>query len=75
MRNNTYQHIQEEIPMFCGLNKYGYKLNINHPFINKIYNRYKKANNLSTRFPLSDSERLDFETATIDYLKKRGLIT
>ncbi len=70
MRNNTYQHIQEETPMFCGSNKYGYKLNINHPFINKIYNRYKKANNLSTRFPLSDSERLDFETATIDYLKK-----
>lgn len=65
---------EDEIPLFCSPNKYGYRLNVNHPLINKIYKRYKKKNNIARRIPLSDKQRLEFEQVTLDYLKEKGIV-
>lgn len=40
-------------------NSYGYKLNVNHPQIQPLYERYK--NKLGVKI-LSDNQRLTFET-------------
>lgn len=40
-------------------NSYGYKLNVNHPQIQPLYERYKKK--LGVKI-LSDNQRLTFET-------------
>lgn len=47
-------------------NKYGYKFNLNHPRIRTLYERYKKSKGYASTYPLSDSERFEFE----EYLQK-----
>lgn len=43
-------------------NKYGYKVNISHPKIKPLYQRFKKWKNIPNWCPLSDDERLEFES-------------
>lgn len=43
-------------------NKYGYKINITHPDIKPLYQRFKKWKGIADWCPLSDAERLEFET-------------
>lgn len=57
-------------PMIVKNNPYGFRLNVNHPLIRKIYWRYKEKNGIPRRFPLSDNERFDFEEVTIAWLIK-----
>ncbi len=53
--------------------RYGYRLNVNHPFINLLYSNYKR-DEIKTRkdFPPSDRERLRFEDKTIIQLIENG---
>lgn len=52
-----------------GVNKYGYKVNVNHPQIQPLYEQFKKK--LKTPI-LSDTERLRFENIIISkYSKER----
>lgn len=56
-------------------NKYGYRLNINHPVINPLYKAYKrKILKTSEVFPISDKERLRFEDEAILYLIRKGYL-
>lgn len=47
--------------IFNNENKYGYKLNVNHEQLNKLYRRYKDYKGLSPTLPLTDEQRLEFE--------------
>lgn len=49
-------------------NNYGYKLNVNHPQILPLYERYKKK--LGEKI-LSDTQRLTFETMIFKALQKK----
>lgn len=46
-------------------NKYGYKININHPKIKPIYEKYKKKYAIII---MSDTERLQLEQKLLEYL-------
>lgn len=59
-------------PMIARDNPYGYRLNINHPLIRKIYWRYKEKNGIPRGYPLSDHERFEFEEVTIEWLIKHN---
>lgn len=48
-------------------NKYGYRINMMHPKIEPLYKRYKKWKGIADWCPLSDAERLEFES----YILKR----
>lgn len=52
-------------------NPYGYRLNLRHPLVQKLYYRYKERLGLSRSTPLSDGERLDFEERVIPWLERR----
>lgn len=55
-------------------NKYGYQLDLKDPLVQKLYWRYKDKHHIPHWCPLSDGERLDFETTLIDWLnERRGL--
>ena len=41
---------------------YGYKVDISNPEIKPLYERYKKWKGIPSWCPLSDAERLDFES-------------
>lgn len=64
----------EPVQMLNYNNPYGYKLNVNHPLINKIYLRYKEQHGIASRIPLNDTERNEFERVTLEYLQKKGII-
>lgn len=50
------------ISIFNTDNQYGYVLNVNHPKINELYNRYKLWKGFAASFSLSDEQRFEFES-------------
>jgi hypothetical protein len=54
-------------PIFAPENKYGYKIAINHPLIQPLYERYKRK--LGERI-LSDAQRFEFERIILEKLEK-----
>ncbi len=42
--------------------RYGYKVDISDPKIKPLYERYKKRKGIPSWCPLSDDERLEFES-------------
>lgn len=50
-------------------NNYGYKINVNHPKIRPLYERYKEK--LGERI-LSDQQRLTFETIIHQMIERRN---
>lgn len=54
--------------IFAPNNKYGYKININHPQIRPLYEAYKKK----TRAIISsDTERINFENAILKMIERK----
>lgn len=43
-------------------NPYGYRININHPRINALYERYKVWRSIPHTQPMSEEERHEFES-------------
>lgn len=58
--NVSFNHMRDIfIPQ--GINKHGYRVNVNHPKINALLRRYKRWKGIRQTEPLSDKERLEFE--------------
>ncbi len=68
-QNNGLQN--KNVSIFAKDNKYGYRLNVNHPWVKKQYERYKaKVNELI----LSDKQRFDFEEQVLQWLQKSAAL-
>lgn len=50
----------KEESIYAAGNPYGFRYNINHPYINKLYRRYKVWKDIKGR-PPRDAERREFE--------------
>lgn len=57
----------------CKPNKYGYKLNVNHPAVRPLYERFKRWKGIPDNDPPSDEERKEFEDYAMPYLTKRQI--
>ena len=55
--------------IYAKFNKYGYKVNINHPSVRPLYERYKE---LVGEFILSDAQRFDFEQKFFMMLERKN---
>lgn len=55
--------------IYAAENKYGYRINIMHPKIKPLYQRFRKWKGVPDWCPLSDAERLEFESFI---LKQKG---
>lgn len=53
-------------------NKYGYKININHPKIRPLYERFKRN---KKAIILSDRERFEFEIMILHFIQKGRIKT
>ena len=60
---------EQELSIYAEYNKYGYKVNINHPDVRPLYERYKEKVGEQI---LSDKQRHDFEQLFFRMLRKRG---
>lgn len=60
-------HVNNDKIILDKPNKYGYRININHPEIRPYYEHYKRK---IGAIILSDAERLKFEAAVIRMLRK-----
>lgn len=54
--------------IYAPQNPYGYKININHPRIRPLYDRYKEKHNIMI---LSDAERFDFESKIFEMMERK----
>lgn len=54
-------------------NPYGYRLNIAHPLVRPLYDRYKAWIGVGTNTPLSDRERFEFEEMVIPILERKAI--
>ena len=61
--------ITDDSSIYAPENKYGYKLNINHPLIRPHYERYKVKCDTPI---LSDEQRFEFERLMITWLEKKA---
>lgn len=52
-------------------NKYGYQLDLKDTLVKKLYGRYKDKHHIPHWCPLSDAERLDFESQVIGWWERR----
>lgn len=59
---------EEEESIFAKPNKYGYKINVNHPKIRPLYERYKEK--VGERI-LSDQQRRHFELLIFELIERR----
>lgn len=64
-----YSHLNGKDSIYNTDNPYGYILNVNHPLIRLMYERYK---NSIGEIILSDAQRHRFETAVIRWLEDRA---
>lgn len=60
---------EQEISIYAKHNKYAYKVNINHPSVRPLYERYKEK--VGERI-LSDKQRLDFEQLFFKMIEKQN---
>lgn len=63
------QHQPESI--YSQRNAYGYRLNLRHSLVQKLYFRYKDKLGISRSTPLSDGERMEFERQALPWLERR----
>lgn len=63
-------HDKEETSMLAPSNKYKYRLNIQHPLIGALYEKYKAS--VGEKI-LSDTQRMDFENKAIIFLTNKGI--
>ena len=54
--------------IYAPQNKYGYKININHPKINPLYEAFKKK---KKAIILSDEERFEFENIIFKMIERK----
>ena len=62
-------HTEQNDSIYAKPNKYGYEININHPSIRPMYERYKEK--LGERI-LSDKQRFEFERMNYLLIEKKG---
>lgn len=61
-------HLQGNASIYAKQNKYGYRVNVNHPDVRPYYDHYKRK---TGAIILSDSERMRFEDAFLKCLQKK----
>lgn len=63
-----WQNNGDNNSIFAPVNKYGYRININHPSVLPLYEEFKRRKNAII---LSDEERLEFEAIIFKMIEKR----
>ena len=59
---------KENDSIYARPNKYGYKINVNHPKIKPLYEKYKRH---IKAIILSDAERFEFERIIFQLIEKK----
>ena len=67
----AYERNGALIPLILFDNPYGFRLNVYHPKIAPIYERFKAKRGISPIFPVDDADRREFEAIMLEYLYKK----
>jgi hypothetical protein len=74
MRKDKQQFsgLTENTSIYAPMNPYGYRYNISHPQISKLYWKYKEKKGIPPTVPLSDRERMEFEYYIDKLIRKQA---
>jgi len=70
--DRQFKELSKSGSIYSKGNLSGYRYNINHPEIRKLYEHYKGRKGIPTRVPLSDRERLEFEYYVDKLIRKQA---
>ena len=62
---------REEESIFAKPNKYGYKINVNHPKITPLYEAYHRHIGHPLHIHLSHAQRMEFEMMVLKLIEKK----
>lgn len=57
-----------------GFSPIPYLINVNHPIINQLYQKYKKINHFPSQYPISDKSRIKFEDSIFRMIEAKKII-
>ena len=69
------KYTQRVVNLWASPNPWGYRFNINHPTVNRLYKEYQQQHGLDVRISMTDAQRHAFEEELLQRMRKRALTT
>lgn len=63
------------INIWASPNKWGYKFNVNHPTVKRLYKEYQQRHGLDVRIAMTDAQRHAFEEELLQRMRENTLTT
>lgn len=63
------------VNVWASPNQWGYKFNVNHPTVGRLYKEYQQQHGLDVRISMTDAQRLDFEQELLQRMREKSLTT
>lgn len=68
--DTRFQSLPEPVSVYIRNNPYGYRININHPKIQPLYERYHEKIGMPLHIHLSRQQRLEFERIILRMIER-----
>ena len=65
-----YSQVETETGILLHHNRYGYRVNVNHPAVRPLYERFKNKRHIKAG-PPTDAERAEFEEIILERLRRK----
>ena len=72
---NSGKFAKQAINIWARPNKWGYKFNVNHPTVSRLYKEYQQRHGLDIRIPMTDAQRHAFEEELLQRMRENALTT
>lgn len=69
--DTRFQSVPEPVSIYTHNNPYGYRININHPKILPLYEKYCEKIGMPLHIHLSRPQRLDFERVILQMIERQ----
>lgn len=63
------------VNVWASPNKWGYRFNINHPTVSRLYKEYQQQHGLDLRIPMTDAQRISFESELLQRMREKSQAT
>lgn len=63
------------VNIWAGKNPWGYRFNVNHPTVSRLYKEYQQQHGLDMRIAMTDAQRHAFEGELLQRMREKYLTT
>lgn len=63
------------VNIWAGANPWGYRFNVNHPTVSRLYKEYQQRHGLDIRIAMTDAQRHAFESELLQRMREKSIST